>query len=44
MAKRRVALGLATLVVVRLVLFAFELRQGLRREAARPDSIDPFGT
>jgi hypothetical protein len=44
MAKRRIALGLGTLVVVRLVLFAFELRQGLRRQATRPESIDPFST
>jgi hypothetical protein len=44
MAKRRIAFALAGLVVVRLVLFAFELRQGLRRQATRPDSIDPFSS
>ena len=44
MAKRRIAFGLATLVVVRLVLLAIELRQGLRRQATRPDPVDPFSS
>jgi hypothetical protein len=44
MSKRRLLLGLGTLLGVRLVLFAFELRQGLRRQATRPESLDPYAS
>jgi hypothetical protein len=37
MIRRRVAKGVGLLVLVRLVIFAFELRGGLRKLAERPD-------
>jgi hypothetical protein len=44
MSKRRLLIGLAALAGARLVLFAFELRQGLRRQATRPESVDPYAS